>query len=121
MNPTKGSQKVADGCPHTFSGIGVDFVNPVSINIFGPLLLTVANARMGASNLMVTSPLIGVNLSGNFGELMHMRFKGLPIRLMYHTQPYLTTLSSNRPYDWRAVIGVVTVSSSLVGSPTGRV
>ena len=76
---------------------------------------------MGASNLMVTGPFIGVDLSGNFGELMYMRFKGLPIRLMYHTQPYLTPLSSNCAYNWRTVIGVATVSSSLVGSPTGWV
>ena len=121
VNSTKGTQKVADGFPHTFSGVGVDFVNPVSISIFSPLFLTMANGRMEASKPMVASPLIGVDLSGNYSELMHMRLKGLPIRLMHHTLSYLTTLSSNRPYNWRAVNGVATVSSSLVGSSTGWV
>ena len=109
MNSTQGAQKVADGCPHAFDGVGVDFVNPVPISIFGPLFPTMANARMRTSNPMVASPLIGVDLSGDLSELMH------------YTQPDLTTLSSNCAYNWRAVIGVVTVSSSLVGSPTGWV
>ncbi len=121
MNSTQGAQKVADGCPHAFDGVGVGFVNPVPISIFGPLFPTMANARMRTSNPMVASPLIGVDLSGNLSELMHMRFKGFSIRPMHYTQPDLTTLSSNCAYNWRAVIGVVTVSSSLVGSPTGWV
>ena len=76
---------------------------------------------MGAYDVIVALPLIRVDLGRNWCELMDVGFKGFSIRVMYHTQPHLTTRASNGTHNWRAVIGVRAMPFALVGSAAGRV
>lgn len=54
---------------------------------------------MGSLELVIALKLISVDLGDGLGELTNTPTKAGPCRIAGDAQPYLSTLSSNRPED----------------------
>ena len=59
MNTTQRSQEVSHGCPHTLGRVDVHFADAIPIVVTRPLLLSVADGRVPANDVVVALPFVG--------------------------------------------------------------
>jgi hypothetical protein len=77
VNTAERAKEIAYRRPHSLNGVGVNFTKPIFIIILSPLIVAVANGYMGMNDVVVTLPLIRVNLGISLGEGMDMVFECL--------------------------------------------
>lgn len=85
MNAPKGTQKVANGRPNAFNGIGMNLSNAISISISCPLSFAMTDGEMGAIESTIALPFIGINGRSLCGELMDMSREGIGVGVMCHS------------------------------------
>ena len=69
--------------------------------------------------MIVAQPFIGIDLNAGQGAGMDVMFEGFLVGVMNHPQANLTTLTANRPHNWRTIIVIGAMTALFVG-PTTR-
>ena len=72
VNTSKGTSEIANRRPHTFTCVGVNLTNSVTVVVSCPLAITMTDGCVKANDMIVTLPFVGVDLGGRKGKLMNM-------------------------------------------------
>jgi len=72
VNTAKGAKEIADGGPHTFCRVGVDFADSITIIITGPFSPVMTHRGMGPNDVIVAAPFIGKDLGLRLSESVDM-------------------------------------------------
>ncbi len=70
VNTSKGTSEIANRRGHTFTCVGVNLTNSVTV-VLSPLPITLTDGWVKANDLIVTLPFVGVHLGGRKGQLMN--------------------------------------------------
>ena len=119
MYPAKRAEEIAHRGPHAFSGIDVYLANAIPVIITSPFMFAVADSGMRANDVVVAQPFVGIDLIASQGAGMDVMFEGFLVGVMNHPQANLTTLTANRPHNWRTIIVIGAMAALFVG-PTTR-
>ena len=121
MHAAQGAQKIAHGSPTAFARVGVDFVNAIAVIITRPFVLGVTHRRMGARQVVVTAPFVGVTRRRCLRRCRDVLLQRQFVRMRDHCQADLPAGSSERPDDRRAIIVIRAVAFALICVPARRI
>ncbi len=72
VNALEGTQKVAHISPKTLDGIDMDFPDAIAIIVTSPLIVTVADSRTRAQDVIVALIFIGIEMRAPLREAVDM-------------------------------------------------
>ena len=121
MNTPKRAKEVANRRPDPFNPVRMHLANAIAIVISRPLPIFMTDHTVLTIQTGIPTPTICIDDRFRERELMHMIRQSLFIRVTHHTQSHTTTLTTKRPNNRRAIIGVGAVAPPFVPAPTGRV
>ena len=91
----------------------------IAVVITGPFFLAVADRGVGADDVIVALPFIGVDRDPNLGEGVNLFFESFPVGMMCHAQAHLPTITTYGPNDRGTVIIVSAMPPSFIGPTAG--
>jgi len=119
VNTTQRTQEVTHCRPHPFGSVDVYFANAIAVIVACPFFLAVTNRRVRANNVVVALPFVGEYHGIGPGERMDMVNQCFFVRVMNHSQAYLSTLATNCADNRWSIIVVGAMASSFVGPSSG--
>ena len=72
MDAPKRTQEISECRPNAFNGVGVGFVNTITVCVSRPLAVFMADDRMDAVNAVIPPPAICIHGGCRQRKLMHV-------------------------------------------------
>lgn len=119
VNTPKGTQEIAQSGPHPFGGVGMNLSNAVAIIVTRPFMDAMIDGDMLARNVVVSTPLVGVDPRGRGSEVGNVALQRFAIGVFDHPQAHLPALPPNRADHRRALLVIGPVPPLFV-RPTAR-